>query len=584
MKTSFSIRIAFFFILSFLAVSCHRDTDALNMTFSKVEKCMDLCPDSALNLLKGIHDPEKLWGESQATYALLMTQAMDKNYMKFSSDSLIALALNYYTITQTSPVMYAKALFYHGRVMLELDKEEEALKFFLAAKDIYERTKDHKMLALIAEEVGMINRKQDLYDDALTNFREALTTYKQLKDSLSVISASLNIARVYLFKSEWDSCSLYYNNALEIAVQKNYLSEITILHELGILYRSMQNLSEAERYFLAAYEKETDEEKKYMECLSLGYLYMQMGQTENARKYLIMSANSSKAYTQISAYDCLYFLEKDIDNFEEAIVYHELADSITNAMEELNSRELIASLQKKYENEKLRNDNLQMKVRYTNFILWGTIAFLFVVACMCYYYYKNRNNKKKIAEIELQIQENEEEIERYQQEIEDIQISKDQVLKENLMLEENRTKVGELNGKIVLLTMQNKTLSEHLKELGGELNVGISSGSFIHAFRLLLAIKEGTLRGKLSNEERQKLFSLFDLIYWNYVSRLLERAPTLTKHDLEICCFLKFGLSHEELSCIFHTTSDSVTRAKGRLKGRLGISPQDDLDLFLKEF
>lgn len=56
------------------------------MTFSKVEKCMDLCPDSALNLLKGIHDPEKLWGESQATYALLMTQAMDKNYMKFSSD------------------------------------------------------------------------------------------------------------------------------------------------------------------------------------------------------------------------------------------------------------------------------------------------------------------------------------------------------------------------------------------------------------------------------------------------------------------------------------------------------------------
>lgn len=584
MKTSFSIRIAFFFILSFLIVSCHRDMDALNMTFSKVEKCMDLCPDSALNLLKGIPEPEKLWGESQATYALLMTQAMDKNYMKFSSDSLIALALNYYTITQTSPVMYAKALFYHGRVMLELDKEEEALKFFLAAKDIYERTKDHKMLALIAEEVGMINRKQDLYDDALTNFREALTTYKQLKDSLSVISASLNIARVYLFKSEWDSCSLYYNNALEIAVQKNYLSEITILHELGILYRSMQNLSEAERYFLAAYEKETDEEKKYMECLSLGYLYMQMGQTENARKYLMMSANSSKAYTQISAYDCLYFLEKDIDNFEEAIVYHELADSITNAMEELNSRELIASLQKKYENEKLRNDNLQMKVRYTNFILWGTIAFLFVVACMCYYYYKNRNNKKKIAEIELQIQENEEEIERYQQEIEDIQISKDQVLKENLVLEENRTKVGELNGKIVLLTMQNKTLSEHLKELGGELNVGISSGSFIHAFRLLLAIKEGTLRGKLSNEERQKLFSLFDLIYWNYVSRLLERAPTLTKHDLEICCFLKFGLSHEKLSCIFHTTSDSVTRAKGRLKGRLGISPQDDLDLFLKEF
>ena len=48
------------------------------------------------------------------------------------------------------------------------------MKFFLAAKDIYERTKDHKMLALIAEEVGMINRKQDLYDDALTNLGKHL--------------------------------------------------------------------------------------------------------------------------------------------------------------------------------------------------------------------------------------------------------------------------------------------------------------------------------------------------------------------------------------------------------------------------
>ena len=107
MKTPLSIRIAFFFFISILAVSCHRDSDVLQMTFSKVEKCMDLCPDSALNILKGIPDPEKLRGESQATYALLMTQTMDKNYMKFSSDSLITIALNYYAITQNKPIMYA---------------------------------------------------------------------------------------------------------------------------------------------------------------------------------------------------------------------------------------------------------------------------------------------------------------------------------------------------------------------------------------------------------------------------------------------------------------------------------------------
>lgn len=168
--------------------------------------------------------------------------------------------------------------------------------------------------------------------------------------------------------------------------------------------------------------------------------------------------------------------------------------------------------------------------------------------------------------------------------MEEIQKSKDLVLKENRMLEESRTKVGELNGKIILLTMQNKNLSGQLNEHGGELSICETSERYTSGFRLLMAIKEGTLRGKLSAREREKLFSLFDLLYDNYISRLLNQTPSLTKHDLEICCFVKFGLNNEELSRIFQTTTDSVTKAKGRLKGRLGIHPQDDLGAYLIDF
>lgn len=101
--------------------------------------------------------------------------------------------------------------------------------------------------------------------------------------------------------------------------------------------------------------------------MSLGYLYIQMGDVENARKYFKMSINSSKEYTRIDAYNNLYFLEKDIDNFEEAITYHEKADSIVSVLDEVDSLELITELQKQYENEKLRSDNLQMKMHRTVF-------------------------------------------------------------------------------------------------------------------------------------------------------------------------------------------------------------------------
>ena len=44
------------------------------------------------------------------------------------------------------------------------------------------------------------------------------------------------------------------------------------------------------------------------------------------------------------------------------------ADSIVNVLDEVDSQELITELQKQYENEKLRNDNLQLKVDRTVFI------------------------------------------------------------------------------------------------------------------------------------------------------------------------------------------------------------------------
>lgn len=58
----------------------------------------------------------------------------------------------------------------------------------------------------------------------------------------------------------------------------------------------------------------------------------------------------------------------------------------------------------------------------------------------------------------------------------------------------------------------------------------------------------------------------------------------LTKHDIEICCLLRFGIEHEVLGSIFLTETDSVTKAKRRMKKRLNLSASDDLDVFLLKY
>jgi len=57
---------------------------ALMSSLSQAEKIMESRPDSAMAILQHIPTPETLHGKAQADYSLLMTQAMDKNYIKKS--------------------------------------------------------------------------------------------------------------------------------------------------------------------------------------------------------------------------------------------------------------------------------------------------------------------------------------------------------------------------------------------------------------------------------------------------------------------------------------------------------------------
>ena len=79
-----------------LFISCVQEKEDDNV-LSRVEACMELFPDSALSLLSQIDCPECLRGQQRADYALLLTQALDKNYLdNLQSDSLIMIAVEYY--------------------------------------------------------------------------------------------------------------------------------------------------------------------------------------------------------------------------------------------------------------------------------------------------------------------------------------------------------------------------------------------------------------------------------------------------------------------------------------------------------
>ena len=583
------LRFGYLFVVLFglLVVSCHSTPDTVVLSLSQAERIMESDPDSAMTILKHIPTPESLHGKAQADYSLLMTQAMDKNYMKFTSDSLIKFAVGYYGSYTEDIVSKGKAFYYYGRVMESLDKVEDAMKFYLKAKDVLGNSHEYKLLGLMSEGIGNLNRKQKLFDAALNDFRASLQFYSQIPDSLGISFAYRNIGRVFLYKEQLDSAYHYFDKALHIADIKKYPSVSSILLEVGVIHRSANDYLGAENCFLSFIEREINKDNLYSGYLALGNLYLYMNRLKEAKMYLALCLKSPNIIVKRDACECLYDLEKELNNFGVAIGYKDIADSLQSITQDIDIRNTIADLRSKYDSEKWQKESLQASIEKKNILLTGSFVGFIAILVIIYIYYKYRINQKLIRDISQRIRQNATEIEMYQEQILNYRNLQKETLKDY------RNQIGELQGKVSVLEDQNKTLSIHLVEKKG--NIPDSDDNDLYAIymqglRILLMLRKkedmdnNPDKKQLLDGDWDKLFHLSNALHNDFIMRIKKEFPNLTKHDLEICCLLRFGITHDVLGLAFLTTSESVTKAKGRLKKRLNLSTSDDLDDFLRKY
>lgn len=77
--------------------SCRRQSGDIDSFLHNAESLMNEHPEDALSIIRHI-DRRKIYSSaSEARYALLYSQALDKNYVDVTSDSLTAVAVNYIT-------------------------------------------------------------------------------------------------------------------------------------------------------------------------------------------------------------------------------------------------------------------------------------------------------------------------------------------------------------------------------------------------------------------------------------------------------------------------------------------------------
>lgn len=553
---------------------------------------MEVHPDSALLLLNQIPHPENLHGKQSADYALLLTQARDKNFLdSLQSDSLIKIAVDYYQDSDDK-IKAGKVLFYYGKVMALQDNDTIAMQAYLKAQTKLEKSKEYKIQGLIQEFVGHINNCRGMHGIALDHYRKSVYYYQKARDTLGLVYNYRNIACIFDTRQENDSVKRYIESSM-LLLKGDSLSPIfpSLLQLLGEQERRNGNFIKAILYFQSAIKIELVQNSIKHYYFSLGDIYMQMGQLDKAEECFKQGVVSDNVFTKAGAYNYLYLLEKRKADYTKALYYKEQSDSLLAIEQDENLKTIILTLQRRYETDKLQMDKKLLeqenqKQLYLGISITASIIILsiiFYLGIKKRYLLMYRRHLKIHAEKALKIvKENERIIGQYICEIDELKqreilaakIAEQQMddLKQRINDIENRNdesakeQIVKLNQKIQILISENKTIRED----------SCAGGIYI-----LEQLKKGILIVEnMTQKEKNHVFEYIDLLFGDFVSRVRAEYH-LNENNLILAVLVKLGFTSVELMIAFQCEKNSILKKKQRLKDKLNLGSDDDLANFL---
>lgn len=115
----------------------------------------------------------------------------------------------------------------------------------------------------------------------------------------------------------------------------------------------------------------------------------------------------------------------------------------------------------------------------------------------------------------------------------------------------------------------------------------IKNTSFTSNYHIQILMNEillGFKNGNIDNEKINLLKKLINTQNRSFMIELKEQYPKLTKTDIEVCSYIKSGLSRKEIAKIRDTSLEAVKSTRFRLKKKLNLRKEEGLDRYLQNF
>ena len=496
------------------------------------DSLMEQRPDSALALLRRIDTLRLSAQHDRARYAMLLSMALDKNYIDLKDFHVLQPAIDYYEDHGT-PTEQMRTFYYQGRIYKNAGNMSKALQTFLKALEKGKESNDTLTRARAYFAQLTPNLKLMSFDKAIEAGKKATYYFRRVGKTDSYAHCLIDIANAYSMKNDRVNTWKYLNECRKLWP---YISEKRKQDFYNNYLIAETKFCGKDSIQAAIQEYESHVPQSKWDILTLTDAYTAIKDFDRAEYF----ASQHKLHTSIDSdkryYAILYFLYRAQGKYKEA---GEAYTQFNNINDSLNISALQENVRLTEARHQLELQNREAELtRVRNYWMAACcIAILLLVVLFISYRLRISRMQKRLAE-----QEKEHYRRQYEQLEEEFQ-SLQSLLAGNNRLNSETKEI--IKSRLALL---NEFFKAYITEDGREPEKHITR---------ILEDKEAFM---------QSTRKAFTVSHPEFVRYLEEQG--LTSWEVGYCCLFALGLNSKEVgryinSCNYYKTNTHIRKKLG---------------------
>jgi tetratricopeptide (TPR) repeat protein len=455
------------------------------------------------------------------------------------------------------------------------------------------------------------------YSEAFSLSLQALEKFKQADDKPFIVKALNHLGNICTFINLNSLAIYYYSEALKNITSENY-EYLPI--RLNIFFTKFpfnkdETLTDSIRCLLEVAEKEGREELLPIFYLNLGsfflttypekaimyftkiqtldfdypeltaVLYANLGlyvlienDYSNALNYFkdaqkIMEENKSLNHLSFT-YDMISTIFEKQNIIDSALFYAKKHKELTR---KIHSNTIAVETHQKYvttilETQKNELIILEQKItlknkQFTIIVIVSASVVLLILLLLLLFHQQKRRKAGENRELTAKL-EHEKKVQQYEKRQQKLEKEKQEMILD--------AKTREITSYSLLVSNKNHLLKQIM-----ELNVQVLDNKE-NATEIAIKIDE-IIQNNLNIDKEWENFKMhFDKVHPHFFEKLKQLCSNLTEENLKVCAYFKIGMTTKQIAQLLHIVPRSIIISRHRLKKKLQLPDNEDIDDFIR--